>query len=159
MVFKASGKILKTTRQNIYIAFYDSETDSEEIAVYSNPDPSQGCIPSQIGGGLENSAVWFDAYQLDPCYPIFSDGLFVSWMVMKAEYKISNNEENFLSPEKDPFDIPGSDGKYWLEEFEIVPTFFNGTMEFYGYFKSQEDAFTRFKQNLRVCIRMFLINK
>ena len=149
MVFKASGKVLKATRQNIYIAFYDTETDREEIAIFSNPDPSQIEDLENFRLSTEKSAVWFDAYQLDPCYPIFSDELFVSWIVMKAEYKISNNEENIWS-DKDPFEIRGSDGKYWLEEFGIVPTFFNGTVEFYGYFESNEDAFTHFKQNLKV---------
>ena len=38
----------------------------------------------------------------------------------------------------------------FLKDFEVVPTSFSGHVEFYGYFKSEEDNFNRFVENLKV---------
>ena len=38
----------------------------------------------------------------------------------------------------------------FLKDFEVVPTSFSGHVEFYGYFKSEEDDFNRFVEHLKV---------
>ena len=75
---KASGTIVKSTECSIYVCFYDTESDREEIAIYAIEYRSVD---------FENILVSFDAYQLDPSYPMYCDKLFITWIVTKFEFK------------------------------------------------------------------------
>merc|ERR1711971_190704 len=151
----ASVTVVKSTKSHVYLAFFDTESDREEIAIYSNTDPShdQAQDPNGFAISAINTNVFFDAWQLDPGFPIYSDGIFVNWIATKVEFKSCGFEikENFVS-KIDHFapDFYGSYFIKFLKNFEGVPTSFSGHMEFYGYFKSAEDDFNRFIENLKV---------
>lgn len=135
--FQASGSIVKISREKFYIAFYDSETHREEFASCSH------------GNDFKNGIlqVRFDAFQLDPKYPDFCDGIFVSWIVTCFKV-IENPPPNFDSnPILDPFELDHHDLKF-LGKFEMIPTFVNGTMEIYGFFQREENEYETFMENL-----------
>ena len=135
---------MKATGISIYLGFFDTETNREEFGVYT--------IDNEVDD-RENIPVLFDAYQMDPRYPVYCDDIFVTWIVTKLEYKIidSSNKVVATAIKGDPFKLPSSTYEnHYIQSFYLVPTFYNGRMEFYGYFKHSEDEFKRFKQNLQV---------
>ena len=101
---------------------------------------------------MQTALVLFDAYQLDPRYPVYCDDVFVTWIVTKLEFKIINSSAKVFATalKGDPFKLNSRYENRYLETFDVVPTFYTGKMEFYGYFKHWEDKFKRFKQNLHV---------
>ena len=89
---------------------------------------------------------------MDPRYPVYCDDIFVTWIVTKLEFKIidSSNMVVATAITGDPFKLSSRHENEYLQSFYAVPTFYTGSMEFYGYFKHYEDEFKRFKQNLQV---------
>ena len=139
---KASGTIVKATGISIYLGFFDTETNREEFAVYT--------FDNEIDD-RENIPVLFDAYQMDPRYPVYCDDIFVTWIVTKMEFRIINSSDKVVATAKgDPFKLGSRYENKYLLSFDLVPTFYTGRMEFYGYFKHWEDDFKQFKQNLQV---------
>ena len=148
---KASGTIVKATGISIYLGFFDTETNREEFAVYT--------FDNEIDD-RENIPVLFDAYQMDPRYPVYCDDIFVTWIVTKLEFKIIDSSEKVVATAKgDPFKLGSRYENKYLLSFDLVPTFYTGRMEFYGYFKHWEDDFKRFKQNLQVRFTNLFIYK
>ena len=113
---------MKSTKSNIFIAFFDTESDREEIAVYSNTDPShnQAQDPNGFAISVINTNVFFDAYQLDPHFPIYCEELFVTWIATKVEFKSAADYKDLSvsDTDHDHFSLPGFDGKF-LKDFEF----------------------------------------
>ena len=54
----------------------------------------------------ENIPVLFDAYQMDPRYPVYCDDIFVTWIVTKLEFKIIDSSDKVVATAKgDPFKL------------------------------------------------------
>ena len=69
----------------------------------------------------------------------------------KMEFKIIDSSDKVVTTAKgDPFKLSSRYENNYIQSFYMVPTFYTGRMEFYGYFKHWEDEFKRFKQNLQV---------
>lgn len=133
---KATGSVVKRTNERLYIAFFDTESGREEYAA------------SLFMNSISSSQVHFDAFQLDPGYPDFCDGLWISWHVTYYQSNL-NQCDSVYTLNADPF-YPEFPENFIIKESELVPTNVSGTMEFYGYFTDQEDAYEEFLDELQI---------
>ena len=61
--------IVKKIQTGLYIEFYDSETNRQEFA-----------FSKDVTKDMVKNTVTFNAWQLDPSYPDFCDGVLISWI-------------------------------------------------------------------------------
>ena len=135
--------MVKLSRSNAYIGFYDTETKREEFgSCYLGAEKI-----------VKNTRVIFKAYQLDTEFPDFYDGLPISWIITEFDVSETDSQvEEFYLDVQNPFSVHHSNDPF-LERFQVVPTFVDeGIVEFYGCLKFDEANYHKFLDSFKVIL-------
>ena len=75
-LLRGATGVVKKIQTGLYVEFYDSETNRQEFA-----------FSKDVTKDMVKNTVTFNAWQLDPRYPDFCDGILITWIITRIEPK------------------------------------------------------------------------